>query len=106
MDMPGTVKRFFHADSRNDADALSQAFAPDAVVEDEGARHHGVAAIRGWWVAAKTAAQYVVEPLESVVEADTASVRAKVSGQFPGSPVMLTYAFTVTDDRIARLEIR
>lgn len=106
MDMPGIVNMYFDADSRNDADALSETFAPEAVVEDEGARHQGVVAILRWWVAAKKAASYVAEPLESTVDGDKALVRAKVSGRFPGSPVTLTYSFTIKDGRIARLEIQ
>ncbi|NZD49439.1 nuclear transport factor 2 family protein [Rhizobium leguminosarum] len=105
MDMPGIIDTYFEADRRNDADALLDAFAVEAVVEDEGSRHQGVAAIRVWWVAANKAAQYVAEPLECTVDGDKALLRAKVSGQFPGSPVMLTHAFTIKDDRIVRLEI-
>ncbi len=33
MDMPGIVNMYFDADSRNDADALSETFAPEAVVK-------------------------------------------------------------------------
>lgn len=106
MDMPGIVNIYFEADSRNDVDALSKTFALEAIVEDEGVRHQGVAAIAQWWLAAKKTAEYVAEPLESTVEGDKALVRARVSGQFPGSPVMLTYAFTINDDRIVRLEIK
>ncbi|WP_248448589.1 nuclear transport factor 2 family protein [Sinorhizobium meliloti] len=106
MDMPDIVNRYFDADSRNDADALSETFAAEAVVEDEGARHQGVVAILKWWVAAKQAAQYVAEPLESTSDGDKALVRAKVSGQFPGSPVTLSYSFTIKDGKIVRLEIQ
>ncbi|MGO7591682.1 nuclear transport factor 2 family protein [Rhizobium leguminosarum] len=105
MDLPDIVNMYFDADSRNDADALVKTLAADAVVEDENARHQGVVAIREWWVAAKKAAQYVAEPVESSVEGDKALVRAKVSGQFPGSPVTLTHAFTIKGDKIVRLEI-
>jgi hypothetical protein len=106
MDMPSVVTMYFDADCRRDADALAKTFAFEAVVEDEGARHEGVVAICEWWVAAKTAAQYVAKPLESTVNGDKALVRAKVSGQFPGSPVTLAYAFTIKDDRIVNLEIQ
>jgi hypothetical protein len=106
MDMPSIVNMYFDADSRNDADALLKTFGVEAVVEDENARHHGIAAIREWWLAAKMATQYCVEPLETAVDSDKALVWARVSGQFPGSPVMLTHAFTIKDDRIVRLEIR
>ncbi|MFT2215281.1 nuclear transport factor 2 family protein [Rhizobium giardinii] len=106
MDMPSIVNMYFDADSRNDADALLKTLAIEGVVEDENARHQGIVAIREWWLAAKKATQYRVEPVESTVDGDKALVRARVSGQFPGSPVMLTHAFTIKDDRIVRLEIR
>jgi len=106
MDMPPIVDMYFDADSRNDADALLLTLAVDAVVEDENARHQGAVAIREWWLAAKKATQYLADPLESTVDGGKALVRARVSGQFPGSPVMLTHAFTIKDDRIVRLEIR
>lgn len=105
MDMPHIVKNYFGADSRNDVDAFLKTFDADAVVEDENARHQGAVAIRQWWLAAKKATQYLAEPLESKVEGDKALVRARVSGQFAGSPVMLTHVFTVRNDKIVRLEI-
>ncbi len=106
MGMPSPVNMYFEADSRNDVDALLKTLATEAVVEDENARHQGTAAIREWWLAAKKATEYLAEPLESNIDGDTIRVRARVSGQFPGSPVMLTHTFTVKDDRIVRLEIR
>ncbi|CDZ63561.1 nuclear transport factor 2 family protein [Neorhizobium galegae] len=106
MDMPSIVNMYFDADSRNDADTLLKTLGADAVVEDENARHQGIVAVREWWVAAKKATQYRAEPVESTVDGDKTLVRARVSGQFPGSPVMLTHAFTIKDDRIVRLEIR
>lgn len=106
MDMPDIVNMYFDADSGSNADALSETFSIEAVVEDEGSRHQGVVAIREWWVAAKEATQYVSEPFESTVDGNKVLVRAKVGGQFPGSPVTLSYAFTIKDGKIAWLEIR
>lgn len=103
--MPDIIAAYFDADSRNDGDALMQTFNADAVVKDEGARHAGIAAIRTWWSNAKAATQYVAEPLEAVADDDETCVRARVSGPFAGSPVTLSYAFTVEDGKIARLEI-
>lgn len=57
MNMPGILNIYFNADNGNDADALSKAFAFNAIVEDEGARHQRVAEIREWWVTAKPAAR-------------------------------------------------
>ncbi|MBD0416901.1 nuclear transport factor 2 family protein [Oryzicola mucosus] len=106
MNVPSIVNMYFDADSRNDADALLKTFAVEAAVEDEKARHQGGVAIREWWLAAKNATHYSIEPVESALDGHKVLVRARVSGQFPGSPVMLTHAFTIKDDRIVRLEIR
>lgn len=106
MDMPRVVQEYFAADSRNDADALLNTFSAEAVVEDEHTRHRGYVAIRKWWMAAKEASHFVAEPLESAVDGDNVSVRARVTGQFPGSPVTLTHTFTVEGEKIVRLEIK
>lgn len=105
MDMPHIVNMYFGADSCNDVDALLKTLDADAVVDDENARHQGTVAIRKWWLAAKKATQYLAEAVESTVDGDKAVVRASVSGQFAGSPVMLTHAFTIKDNKIVRLEI-
>lgn len=106
MHVPHIVKLYFDADSRGDADAVIGSFKADAVVEDEGARHQGAAAIRKWWSAARTTAQYTAEPLDCAVDGDDVVVRARVSGPLPGSPVTLSYAFRVESDKIFSLEIR
>lgn len=106
MGMPDIVKAYFDADRRNDPDALVQVFSADAVVEDEGARHEGVGAIRAWWVAAKEQFRHVAEPIETTGTGDKVSVRATVSGEFPNSPVTLEFSFTIQDDKIVALRIR
>jgi len=45
------------------------------------------------------------EPLTVVVSGGEATVDARVTGDFPGSPVELRYRFRLEDDRIARFEI-
>jgi ketosteroid isomerase-like protein len=106
MNMPDVVKAFFEADRRNDPDSVAKTFTVDAVVVDEGGFHQGGAAIRDWWVEAKRKTQYVAEPLDATVNGNRSFVRAKVSGQFPGSPVTLSYTFAITTDKIAKVEIR
>jgi hypothetical protein len=102
MKLHSSIRAYFDADGVTPLDA----FTPDAVVADEGHRHLGHAAIDTWWrdVAAKYHA--VAEPLEVNTKDDAHEVRAKVTGQFPGSPITLTFAFRLKDDRIAALEIK
>jgi ketosteroid isomerase-like protein len=105
MNLPFPIQTYFDADRRSDGDALIHAFSPDAVVKDEGQSHAGRQAIDAWWRSGKTRYRHVIEPLEAAGQGDVRSVRARVTGQFPGSTVMLTFTFGLKGDRIARLEI-
>jgi hypothetical protein len=74
-------------------------------VRDEGREHRGVAAIKAWHREANAKFRYVVEPLEASVTGPAVVVRARVSGDFPGSPIEPRFTFAVSDGRIASLEV-
>lgn len=101
MKLHQSIRTYFDADSATPLDA----FAPDAIVADEGHRHVGHAAIDAWWRDARAKYQAVAEPLEVSSKDDAHEVRARVTGQFPGSPITLTFAFRMKGDRIAALRI-
>jgi ketosteroid isomerase-like protein len=105
MKMPICVQAYFDADSRNDPDALTALFSADAIVEDERARHQGPDAIRQRWASAKAKSNFVNEPIETTATDDETIVRARVSGDFPGSPATLRFGFTIRYDKIIKLEI-
>lgn len=105
MNLPSPILAYFVADRRNDGAALIDAFAPNAVVKDEGQPHTGRKAIDAWWRATKAKYRHVVEPLETRNKADVIEVLTKVTGQFPGSPATLTFAFRVESGQITGLEI-
>ena len=99
--MHPSIRAYFDATSATPLDA----FAPDALVADEGHRHVGHAAIDAWWRDSQAKYQAVAEPLEVNANGDAQEVRAKVSGNFPGSAITLTFAFQMKDDQIAALRI-
>lgn len=105
MILPPPIQAYFDADRCDDGAALVAAFAVDAVVKDEGRAHIGRRAIEAWRRAAKRRYQPVVEPVEWTEAHDLHRVRARVAGNFPGSPATLTFAFRLREDRIASLEI-
>ena len=100
MKLHPSIQTYFDANSATPLEA----FAPDAIVADEGHRHVGHAAIDTWWRDVNAKYQAVAEPLEVNTKDDAHQVRAKVTGKFPGSPITLTFAFQMKDDRIAALD--
>lgn len=105
MDLHPSIETYFDADRRRDCEALTAAFAQDATVIDEGRIHVGREAIGAWWSETKTQYEAVLEPLEASTGHGATEVRARVSGNFAGSPAILTFAFQVADGRIHALEI-
>ena len=81
------------------------AFAPDAIVYDEGRTHRGPEDICVWWQAAHARYRHRAEPLDLAEEAGKTVVRARVSGDFPGSPAVLRFTFGLAGARITDLEI-
>lgn len=104
-DLPEPVAAYFAAKNKHDIDGMMAQFNEDAKVKDEGREYCGRAAIRAW--VEQTTRKYrvtvAVKEVESATDRDVVS--GLVSGNFPGSPVLLRYAFTRSGTKIVRLEI-
>jgi hypothetical protein len=105
MNLPSSIQTYFDADKSNDDEALLDAFGPNAVVKDEGHSHAGRQGIDAWWRHVKAKYRHVIEPLDVAEKDHVIRIRTKVTGQFPGSPVTLTFAFRLEGNQIASLEI-
>ena len=98
------VERYLALTTDPDHDAYLAQFDDDAVVEDEGRRHEGIGAVRAWWAAVPEVG-YAVRSIEASGDGHRAVV--EVSGDFPGSPVLLEHGFGLgSDGRIRVLAIR
>jgi ketosteroid isomerase-like protein len=98
------IDRYFDLAPRPDADAYFAQFAADAVVEDEGQAHHGIAAIRAWRSKVPRVA-YTLRDFKATTTGHDAAV--DIAGDFPGSPVSLRFHFQfAADGRITALTIR
>ena len=106
LDMPEPVAEYMAAEEAKDADALSRCFTEDGTVHDEGQDYHGRDSIRQWKKAADAKYRYVLLPVHVQTLGDLVTVRARLTGQFPGSPVELDHIFKLSKDKIASLEIR
>jgi len=105
MNLPQPISDYFKADANLGGDAPVQVFTPGAAVTDEGRTHVGHQAIAGWWRAAKDTYRHTAVPLDMVARDGVTEVRATVSGQFAGSPAILTFVFGLQGQEIASLKI-
>ena len=104
-DLPPSIRDYFAGKNARDFATAVSGFSDSARVRDEGRDHQGPAAIRSWLEA--TARQYDdrAQVRHAVSRPGNVEVAAEVSGNFPGSPIVLRFLFTLEGDRIRRLEI-
>ncbi len=103
--LPKPIGDYIAGSNAHDASDAAQPFADDAVVRDEGRDHRGLAAIRAWKAESVEKYHPIVEVLGAAQANGRTIVTGRVSGNFPGSPVELQYAFTLSGGKISRLEI-
>ncbi len=103
--LPPSIQAYFAAKTHNDGDAMLAPFAESAIVQDEGKEMRGLPAIREWMKETNRKYRYTVEVTGVTENANTATVTCRLTGDFPGSPVDVNYAFVLKDGKIANLEI-
>ena len=103
-DISELITQYFALARQPDSDPYFAQFSADATLEDEGHEHHGVEAIRAW----RTQIPRVAYTVENVETSGTQAVATvNIAGDFPGSPVVLTFHFTFTaGGEISALAIR
>jgi SnoaL-like domain len=104
--LPAPIEIYFASENARDTEGADRCFAAHAIVRDEGRTIEGVAAIKAWRIEAGEKYHHTVEPLSVAERYGKTIVTARVSGNFPGSPVNLDHIFELHGDRIVSLEIR
>ena len=105
-DLPEVIDRYLRAHRAHDAATAIQAFAPDAVVVDDGKTYAGLPAIEGWLTRSSNeytytiavAAMHRLDPLHYVVT-------NHLEGNFPGGQADLGYTFELARGVIRSLTI-
>ena len=105
MKLPEPIAAYFAATNQHDVNAMLAPFAETAIVKDEGQERHGVAAIREWMEETIRKYRFTVVVTDVAEKTGKTLVASRVSGNFPGSPVDLQYAVTLSGEKISRLEI-
>ena len=103
--LPDVVLTYFDVSNGGDVAQIAGCFCSHATVFDEGKTHKGIAAIEAWQQEARRTFIYQVQPLQVAQGEGRLTVIARLTGNFPGSPVQLSYVFTLEDHRIYSLEI-
>jgi hypothetical protein len=104
LTLPEPIAAYFNAD-KHDAEAIAQCFTAQAIVQDEGRTYSGSAAIKAWKIDASTKYSFTSEPFAVVEENGGYVVTSRMTGNFPGSPLDLRFAFRLEHGKIAYLEI-
>lgn len=104
LELPAPIASYF-ANETIDSQAVARCFTEDALVADEGHEYHGRAAIAAWNADATAKFSFTTELLAAETDGSRTTVRAKVTGNFPGNSIELRFRFTLVGDLIARLEI-
>jgi len=104
LNLPEPIAAYFAADQR-DGEAVARCFTKRAVVKDEGRTYSGLAAIKGWKAKASAKYSYISVPFAVEQKNGRYIVTSRLTGNFPGSPVDLRYAFRLERGKIALLEI-
>ena len=104
LNLPEPIAAYFDAD-KGDGEAVARCFTKQAVVKDEGRIHSGPEAIKAWKTAASAKYLYTSEPFAVEHRDGRYIVTTRLTGNFPGSPVDLRFAFRLERGKIASLEI-
>lgn len=103
--LPAVLQGYVTAQNEYNSTALSALFTSDAIVSDEGNKHQGTAAIKKWNEDTNDKYRTVLEPLDLINNGTELILKASVSGDFEGSPIVLDFHFTIVDGKIGRLRI-
>jgi SnoaL-like domain len=106
LELPPAIDRYVEIENAGNTEALSECFAADATVRDESNTYVGIDAIKRWKADTKKRYGHTVHPL-SVSHRDGKTVlTARLTGNFPSSPVTLEFSFVVEGGKITALQIQ
>ena len=103
MNLPKVIIHLAQAQNNFDSHAYANCFSENAVVFDEGKTHNGKTEIQQWIEKANQDYKATMKTLE-YSESDEI-LKAEVTGNFPGSPIVLAYHFKLKDGLIDSLKI-
>ena len=105
MNLPKVLTDLIQAQATFDSVAYADCFTDTATVFDEGHTHTGKKEIEQWIAKANEDYKATMEPVAYEERGAVAILSAKISGSFPGSPIVLQYHFELENGLIQSLRI-
>lgn len=106
IQIPIPIERYVQIANSGATEAAPECFAPDAAVHDEGQTYEGVAAIKNWMAATKKKYGHTITPVELAERGGQSILKARLTGNFPGSPITVNFSFVLSGGKIRSLDIR
>lgn len=105
MNLPDVIADLVKAQENRDSAAFVDCFSETARVFDEQKTHTGKEQIKAWMETTTREYNMVMKPLGFEGSKAAGVFKTKVSGTFPGSPIVFDYNLTFDGDLISSLEI-
>lgn len=103
MNLPKVISDLVKAQDNFDSTRYANCFTETAVVFDEGRTYNGKREIKNWIEKANKEYQVRMKPLGYSEGEQT--LKAEISGSFPGSPLVLSYKFGFKEKKNQSLRI-
>ena len=105
MNLPKVITELVKTQNSFDSVAYTNCFSETTVAFDEGKTHNGRKEIEQWIADANNRYQSIMEPVSFEENGTESILKAEVSGNFPGSPLILSYHLQIADELIQSLKI-
>lgn len=105
MNLPDVIQDLVKAQNSADSAAFANCFSNSSKVFDEGKSYTGKVEIKNWIEAATKEYEAVMKPIDFKGNNEKGVLQAEVSGNFPGSPIVLSYNFEFEGELIDYLKI-
>ncbi|HEV7379942.1 MAG TPA: nuclear transport factor 2 family protein [Dyadobacter sp.] len=106
MNLPKIVADLVETQNRFDSVAYADCFSETAMVVDEGKTHEGRKEIEHWIADSNKRYRATMKPVGYEVNETESILKAETSGNFEGSPIVLTYHLEIADGLIQSLKIK
>jgi len=105
MNLPKVVAELIKTQNNFDSVAYANCFSETAIVFDEGKTHNGKQEIERWIADSNERYKATITPIGFEEKENESLLKAETSGNFPGSPIVLTYHMEIADELIQSLKI-